>query len=560
MTDVTPNADHNDAYWQGYGLNRDPFEGISHDSYYPVAQWEKHLDLMHHLIHYSNVLLSVTACRGCGKSTLLQQFLQQIADDGRQVHSVQGQSQITPEMLVTVLADAFNLSTDVSSNTLQTLERQVEEIQLLNEPCLLVFEDAEQLSDTCLTVLLELIQLQSESQMRLHMVLVGDVSLQSRLESVAELNDLHDTVYHIVIEPLTQQQVQQYLEQRFRAAGLVDRLPLQENQLNRIWHMSQGIPGRINEACVQVLMHRSNGMALEKPSSPLPNNASKSSIKQLWRKQRVTIIIGVLLLGLLLVVAVITHLRQQTKPQVVKSSIPHLESSQQASKALHHVIDKVKQKPNSKKSKKVKVQAKLMKLPSVLQISKVSHLQVALRPAVLSAKSVALPLGSDHDTLQAGKKINKTTASEIKEASKSKVTGSKPKLPSKAKPKVKVKTKVKAKAKTKKRKKGKNAAQHYSEDEQFLLRQKPNAYTLQLMASVDKSKLLKEGKVVLNKPEYPAYLFRYGPNWYVLTFGVYETIAKARIAEKTLPKSLRQVIKPWPRSLKLIQDEIKKPR
>ena len=96
----------------------------------------------------------------------------------------------------------------------------------------------------------------------------------------------------------------------------------------------------------------------------------------------------------------------------------------------------------------------------------------------------------------------------------------------------------------------------YSEDEKLLLAAADDQYTLQLMASIHLEKLLKENHVILQKRKFPYYLYRYGPKWHVLVYGIYPSEKSAKSAIKTIPASLRKQLKPWVRSLLQIKKEI----
>ncbi|RKZ35695.1 MAG: hypothetical protein DRQ41_15570 [Gammaproteobacteria bacterium] len=91
----------------------------------------------------------------------------------------------------------------------------------------------------------------------------------------------------------------------------------------------------------------------------------------------------------------------------------------------------------------------------------------------------------------------------------------------------------------------------------WLRRQNPNAYTLQVLGVYDRLTLKKFiaqnnlNEVAMFKTIY------HDKDWYVLVYGIYQTRAQAEAALTQLPASLRNNTQPWARSLKSIQKLIK---
>ena len=92
--------------------------------------------------------------------------------------------------------------------------------------------------------------------------------------------------------------------------------------------------------------------------------------------------------------------------------------------------------------------------------------------------------------------------------------------------------------------------------EDWLRRQNPNAYTLQILGVHDRLTLKqfiaehKLNEVAMYKTTF------HGKDWYVLVYGIYPNSTQARAALQTLPASLQQSTQPWVRSFASVQKSL----
>ena len=570
-------------FWQGYHLNADPFAENQAEHYFPVAEWEKHLDLIHHLLHYSNVIISVIGDTGSGKSTLRQQLLLQFDDSLVLAHTILSAKKVTIDNIADVLRQAFDLQSIQGNSTHEILENQLDEIQHYEQICVLIIEDAHKLEQEVLTVLLELISQQSETQMRLHIVLFGQTLLQEKLHKIDQ--QLQEFSYNIALEALTQQQTRQYLAHRFHAAGLMGNFPLKDTQVTRLWKMSQGNPKEINEYTKQLMLSQVQQPKAQNPKPQKPSKATKpskakpvkatkksNSMLSLWQTRKKTIIIGVVLVLAFIAVSWLSE-RNQSSPTTVEEKVTPVTIVEDAAKPALPVVEEeaiIITIPDTLAAPVVLNHVKLSKL--LHQASPPTTVNITEAIAIETIDDEEVPMDDIDDADDANdvdENIDNedtvtTTAESTKTVTKPKTvvkqSGGFFKHPTKAVKAKKSDKTIKTKNKEKTPAKTSTASNKYSKDESFLLAQDSGLYTLQVMASVDRKLLVKESRIILNKRKYPSYLFRYGSKWYVLVYGVYPTFNEAKAAIKTIPKSLRRRIKPWPRKLHLIQGEIRRPR
>ena len=95
--------------------------------------------------------------------------------------------------------------------------------------------------------------------------------------------------------------------------------------------------------------------------------------------------------------------------------------------------------------------------------------------------------------------------------------------------------------------------------EQWIMEQKPQEYTIQIMAARKRDVIDQFLKLNINTHNEIAYYKMYsnGGIWYKIISGKYKTLGKARAACNNLPGKLKN-FGPWPRRFASIQNDINK--
>lgn len=101
------------------------------------------------------------------------------------------------------------------------------------------------------------------------------------------------------------------------------------------------------------------------------------------------------------------------------------------------------------------------------------------------------------------------------------------------------------------------AGRRYSADEDALLAEKSSRHTLQLLASFNEQSVRQFATRQATRGVRTFRTVREGLPWHVVVIGVYRSKDEARAAIAGLPEELR-ALKPWPRSLQGIQDELRR--
>ena len=233
-----------ESFLDHYQFTHDPFAArVPGFKFFP-AQRKPVLGQLHHLARYSQLLLVVSGPDGSGK-TLLRQAL--VASTNKQsvlsvVVSAKGASD--PASILRQVAQGLQ----VQRPDLPAVLAQIAQLALTGQDVYILIDDAEDLSDAALTMLMSLAAGNAEG--RAHVFLFAESQLLSRLDHVSA----GDERFHVIeLQPYSEDETREYLSQRLEGAGQGVEL-LSEEQLEEIQERSGGWPGLINEVARDVLV------------------------------------------------------------------------------------------------------------------------------------------------------------------------------------------------------------------------------------------------------------------------------------------------------------------
>ena len=233
-----------EAFLGHYQLNHDPFAArVPGFKFFP-AQRKPVLGQLHHLARYSQLLLVVTGPLGSGK-TLLRQAL--MASTNKQAV----QSVVVNTRGVTGAASVLQQvaqTLKVAQAEVAPILDQIVQLALTGQEVYLLVDDAEQLDESALQALLELAAGTPEG--RPHVFLFGEPSLIADLD---ELNADQERFHVIELDPYSEEETREYLEQRLEGAGRGIEVFTRE-QIAEIHQHSDGWPGAINQVARDTLI------------------------------------------------------------------------------------------------------------------------------------------------------------------------------------------------------------------------------------------------------------------------------------------------------------------
>lgn len=229
------------------GLVRNPFPGTPDAGcYFSTPHLEEQMVELAHCVQARKGFSLLTAEVGMGKSTLVRRLMTDLA--ARQVVSalvfntfLQG-----PELLAAVLQDfglpsGGTMSADIAELNAFLLKNHAE-----GKTCLLIIDDAQNLSESSLELVRLLCNLETDQEKLLQIMLAGQPELEETL-SRHNLRQLRSRVVkHARLHGLNSTEIADYVRFRFESAGSDGQLVLQADACQMLWQETQGVPRQVH--------------------------------------------------------------------------------------------------------------------------------------------------------------------------------------------------------------------------------------------------------------------------------------------------------------------------
>ena len=233
-------------YYHYFRLKGPPFQPASPNS--PVFFSPTHLAALATLESGLSAELSgltlLTGEAGTGKTTLVYSLLQRDHKRVRIAH-IDDPKLSFAEIMQLVLKQMHLYSYGAKNLGLEALDRLLE-LRGKEERIAIVVDESQVLRDE---VLQQLGQLAQRTQERLHLILVGQPELATRLNK-PELRQLNEQISSRgVLKPLSMAQAIEYVEHRLSAQGRSCSEIFQRGALKCLLRRSDGIPRKINMLC-----------------------------------------------------------------------------------------------------------------------------------------------------------------------------------------------------------------------------------------------------------------------------------------------------------------------
>ena len=247
-------------YATHFGLQHEPFS-IAPDPRY-LFMSERHREALAHLLYGLGagggfVLLSGEI--GAGKTTVCRCFLEQVPPHCHVAYIFNPKLTVT-ELLQSV-CDEFGIALAPAApgaptvkDYIDPLNRFLLEAHAKGEQCVLVIDEAQNLSADVLEQLRLLTNLETRERKLLQIVLIG----QPELRTLLARPDLEQLAQRVVarfhLGALSEAETARYVAHRLAVAGLVGASPFEPPLLRRIHRLTGGVPRRINLLCDRALL------------------------------------------------------------------------------------------------------------------------------------------------------------------------------------------------------------------------------------------------------------------------------------------------------------------
>ncbi len=243
-------------YESFYGLSSKPFQlNPDHSFYFDSKQHRRAKAYLDYGVMRNEGFIVITGEVGAGKTTLLSGLLDRL-----------NRSNVVVGQLVTTQLDAedtlrmvgaafgFNVKGVSKSELLITLEAFLISQASRGKRCLLIVDEAQNLSARAVEELRMLSNYQLGTQSLLQSFLVGQPEFREILQRPEMKQFRQRVAASCHIGPLDAEDTQHYIEHRLKCAGATDKPSFDPASFEAIFNASQGIPRRINTLCDRLLL------------------------------------------------------------------------------------------------------------------------------------------------------------------------------------------------------------------------------------------------------------------------------------------------------------------
>lgn len=237
------------------------------------AGWQQHAELVTHLCQFSQNILLIIAPQGGGKTTFLQ-HCRKMSTSGLRKLVLTAKENQSAEALMQDILSGFELEWQGIKMAFQQVRTCVEEAAAKQITWGLFIDDAHLLSNEQLKMLLHLMRFEAEPRKQLHLVFLGEPSLELRLFSPEFASYLQGKLYTVELETWTLPDVKAFFAEdpfgtHFSAEQVVG-----------IFERSRGLPGYVIRERNQLLQQDTH----------MGHTMNKSGVKH-WGKHPISLAI-----------------------------------------------------------------------------------------------------------------------------------------------------------------------------------------------------------------------------------------------------------------------------
>jgi putative secretion ATPase (PEP-CTERM system associated) len=244
-------------YDQYYGLTGRPFQLTPDPQYYfESATHRKALSYLGYGLAQGEGFIVITGEVGAGKSTLVSHLMASV-DKARLTAATIVTSQLDGLDMVHMAAESFGIDTRGldKASTLKSIENFLHAEARTGRRCLLVVDEAQNLSIDALEELRMLSNFQLGSSALLQIFLLGQPEFRDLVRDAPELEQLRQRViatHHL--EPMEANEVEPYIVHRLNRAGWNGRPQVTADAYSALYAETGGVPRKLNTLMNRVML------------------------------------------------------------------------------------------------------------------------------------------------------------------------------------------------------------------------------------------------------------------------------------------------------------------
>ena len=240
-------------YEQFYGLKERPFSLSPDPKFFYLS--EVHREAIEHL-HYALIqkegFVLLTGDVGIGKTTICRVLLEKYQKQYK-VALVLNPMLSEEELLKYIVQDFGIISSGQTKKELiDDLNKFLLEQHALGRACILIIDEAQNLTVELLEQIRLLSNLETEKEKLIQIILIGQAELNIKLSQLEQLNQRISVRYHL--KPLKYKEVTSYIYHRLTVAGASGGITFTKGAMKQIYKFSKGIPRLINLICDRALL------------------------------------------------------------------------------------------------------------------------------------------------------------------------------------------------------------------------------------------------------------------------------------------------------------------
>ena len=243
-------------YESFYGLTSKPFQ-LNPDPafYFASKQHRRAMAYLEYGLNQNEGFIVVTGEVGAGKTTIVRGLLNDL--DAEKVVAAQLVStQLDAEDILRMVAGAFGVGTRNlgKSDMLLALEAFLVDVTRQGKRCLLIVDEAQNLTPRAVEELRMLSNFQFGTQALLQSFLIGQPEFR-KIRQSPQMQQLRQRVIAAChIGPMDQEETQAYIEHRLRCSGSKGSPRFDAGAFEALFEASGGVPRRINAHCDRLLL------------------------------------------------------------------------------------------------------------------------------------------------------------------------------------------------------------------------------------------------------------------------------------------------------------------
>lgn len=244
-------------YESFYGFKGKPFQ-LNPDPYFYFGskQHRRAMAYLEYGMHQNEGFIVITGEVGAGKTTIVRSLLATL-DATKVVAAHLVSTQVDAGDILSLVAAAFGVRAKgaTKSEILMALEAFLVAAAARNQRCLLVVDEAQNLTSRAVEELRMLSNFQLGTQSVLQTFLIGQPEFRDILQGDDMLQLRQRIIASCHISPMDREETQGYIEHRLHCVGAHEGSPAFDGTaFDGIFDMTGGVPRRINTLCDRILL------------------------------------------------------------------------------------------------------------------------------------------------------------------------------------------------------------------------------------------------------------------------------------------------------------------